>query len=994
MRSRPNTMILVFFRHFCSAAKLPKLPKLTKIPTKYRPKAIAEAQKALTEYLHTTRCLPFTYAEHIGRNSLFSLSEIISKVEYSSPRFAKSFQRFLRYHPINEFEFFYESIGLDRREIVEFLPSNKFFIEQEQSALNAACVLSEFGFPWTRLGLLYKVEISIFGKSPEELNCRLKGLKENYGFDNFLVVGICLVFPHVLGCRNGETSDALLDDLKRVFLDFGLQDEMEGNVDACYEVCRKIRFFYDMGCKEGEIGELLGRGKHIFLEYPEEVLVQKADFFCRLSVERQDVGLLLLRYPEILNFDLENPTISVSGFLQHFGLGAKKKNSLAEKYPYVFGRNKFCNLPYVMRALDLHEWFFNRIRNGNQHLLGSYAMSSPDEDLDYHFRDTLGKIQGTRTPYHTLNKLKFLHDIGFGENRHTMEVLPHLHGTQSELQMRFDCLIRAGIEFSKLCKMISLTTKILNQHPDILEKKVNFLLEDMGLTVLYLDAFPAYLCYNLENRIKPRFEFHLWLTEKGLCMKDYSLASIIATSDKNFIRRLYSIHVAAPKQWTFNLWQESQEACNFYTSIRLGTWLDLYVSSTLYPQCLFVHKFLTECLPIGFACLNMEVESPEMFRLIIDGILEDILILKVFSLVSSVKSDIGEKIICRESTHALARTRHFDFAVISLNVLHEMGREACGVCTTNTLNQPKHVQPEEDEVLINHVKKYGPRDWSSIRSKGLLQRTGKSCRLRWVNKLRPNLKNGCKFSLEEERIVIDLQALFGNKWARIATYLPGRTDNDVKNFWSSRQKRLARILKSPSKSQHHHDTGNRNGKQPLAQHDSPLPAENLCSQMEVGSLIMAQPCSSSYMESSEMVKMFGLPELVTTDTIKFDATIAQLEFSIKAENSSMDMESESQNPFPQLPQLEPDLALSPESQELIARLEDPSFMEVFGQRDLPELGTGENLSVDLPMPGIQESYATDGTKESVDTVTPDTFFDDFPTDMFDHIESLPSPSDW
>nr|XP_028960696.1 transcription factor DUO1 [Malus domestica] len=103
---------------------------------------------------------------------------------------------------------------------------------------------------------------------------------------------------------------------------------------------------------------------------------------------------------------------------------------------------------------------------------------------------------------------------------------------------------------------------------------------------------------------------------------------------------------------------------------------------------------------------------------------------------------------------------------------------------------------EEDEVLLKHVKKCGPRDWSSIRSKGLLQRTGKSCRLRWVNKLRPNLKNGCKFSVEEERVVIELQAQFGNKWARIATYLPGRTDNDVKNFWSSRQKRLARILQT------------------------------------------------------------------------------------------------------------------------------------------------------------------------------------------------------
>nr|BBD75241.1 R2R3 MYB transcription factor DUO POLLEN 1 [Haplomitrium mnioides] len=106
--------------------------------------------------------------------------------------------------------------------------------------------------------------------------------------------------------------------------------------------------------------------------------------------------------------------------------------------------------------------------------------------------------------------------------------------------------------------------------------------------------------------------------------------------------------------------------------------------------------------------------------------------------------------------------------------------------------------PEEDEILVEYVRQCGARDWSSIRSKGLLPRTGKSCRLRWVNKLKPDLKrSGCKFSPEEEKLVVEMQAKLGNKWAKIASCLPGRTDNDVKNFWSTRQKRILRALQRP-----------------------------------------------------------------------------------------------------------------------------------------------------------------------------------------------------
>lgn len=137
--------------------------------------------------------------------------------------------------------------------------------------------------------------------------------------------------------------------------------------------------------------------------------------------------------------------------------------------------------------------------------------------------------------------------------------------------------------------------------------------------------------------------------------------------------------------------------------------------------------------------------------------------------------------------HLSLQIIHTDYIIYKIsNIFVQMGRSPC--CDDNAKVIRGAWSKEEDDILKSYVEKNDVRNWKKLPKLAGLNRCGKSCRLRWVNYLRPDIKRG-NFSEAEEKLIMEQHLVLGNRWSKIAAQLEGRTDNEIKNYWNTHLKK-------------------------------------------------------------------------------------------------------------------------------------------------------------------------------------------------------------
>ncbi|KAJ0081519.1 hypothetical protein Patl1_11806 [Pistacia atlantica] len=479
--------------------------------------ARTEAQDVLFDYLHGTRSLSYTDAEHISKNSPYFIQSLLSKID-AEKDVTRSLARFLRYNPINEFEPFFESLGLSPLEISSLLPQHLMYLSDDDILLENHHVLWVYGIPRNKMGKMYKEAREIFGYDYGILSSKLQAY-ENLGPSRNTVIKLVSCCPSLL---IGDVDDQFIKVLEKL-KGLGFKNDWIGGYlsgKSTYNWNRTVdtmEFLEKVGYREEQLCDLFKTNPGLVFEGSGRKVYLLVGQLLKLGLKMNEIYCLFMQKPQLLSGKCTKNLLQAVGFLVEIGMRMENIANIVSKHA---------------------------------ELMGSCSLKGP--------KTVCSSLKAElQNPSKYLEKTTFLLRLGYVENSEEMtKALKKFRGRGDQLQERFDCLVEAGLDTNIVRRIIKHAPMVLNQSKEVIEKKMDFLKNCLGFPIDSLVAFPSYLCYDLE-RINHRFTMYVSLRERGAAKPKLSLSTILACSDAKFVKYFVDVHPEGPA-----IWELGRSACS------------------------------------------------------------------------------------------------------------------------------------------------------------------------------------------------------------------------------------------------------------------------------------------------------------------------------------------------------------------------------------------------------------------------------------------------
>ncbi|XP_023636634.1 transcription termination factor MTEF18, mitochondrial [Capsella rubella] len=497
------------------------------------------AEEAMLDYFYSTRNLQYMVAESMSKNSPIFIDGLLKKVDcVTASEINQSITRYLRFHPVNEFEPFLESSGLNPTEYTHLIPSDKDFLDEEGFLLENHHVLCYSGVDPKKIGKIFIKAREVFGYETGVLASKIKAY-EDLGMSRYFLAKLIVCSPGILVGNMNLELGKVLKTLKSLGFDFdwvmeNLSEEASCDWSSVYRVLSLLR---DICFDEKELCGLIRKCPRLIFENSGRWTVVLAGFETKHGSSRSELCSLFQKFQQIQVEECVSNLRHCFLFLKEIEMEDDEIHKVFRSHSWWLGSCRLKKTSSLLLYLKAGKARLCQVIQENPEEMKKWTMGSKVQPLPA----TEEKLESKSM------KAQFLLYLGYKENSQEMEkALERFCGKGSELRERFNVLVSLGFKEKDVKEMVKVSPKILTQASDVLESKVNYLVKELGYPLSTLVDFPSCLKFTLQ-RMKLRFAMFSWLQARGKVGPKIKISTMLACSDKIFVSFFVNRHPDGPK---------------------------------------------------------------------------------------------------------------------------------------------------------------------------------------------------------------------------------------------------------------------------------------------------------------------------------------------------------------------------------------------------------------------------------------------------------------